>query len=143
MNDQQKTTRIESCQSCLICGKPGVEKHGQMLPDNGTLINVIHKNGKVCEFVEYPSVSSFLMKRQKKLKDPKIMYCPICRQQGRIGSYRPQKDKQFHKWVYFIVHEQIGGYWGKNHKIKKRRRSYMKTQAQTNKILKRLGRYRS
>jgi len=71
------------------------------------------------------------------------MNCPVCGQEGRIGNYRPSKDKQFSKWTYFIVHEPIEGYWGKNHKIKKRRRCYMKTQDQRNQILKRLGRYRS
>jgi hypothetical protein len=65
-----------------------------------------------------------------------------CGDEGRIGNYRPKKAKQSHKWDYFIVHEQIEGFWGKNSKVKKRRRCYMKTEQQRSQILERLGRYR-
>jgi hypothetical protein len=71
------------------------------------------------------------------------MDCPKCGREGRIDNYRPKKAKHFYKWGYLIVHEQIEGFWGKNHKIKKRRRCYMNTQAQRNEVLKNLGRYRS
>jgi hypothetical protein len=133
----------EICSPCLKCGRPGVEKCGETLPDKGTLVRVTHEDGSVCEFEEYPSVSTFFYRNKTRKRDPKMMNCPVCGQEGRIGNYRPSKDKQFSKWTYFIVHEPIEGYWGKNHKIKKRRRCYMKTQDQRNQILKRLGRYRS
>jgi hypothetical protein len=142
MNQQkQEMTQTEAYKSCVICGNPGVEKHSEGLPDRGELIKVIHNDGKICEFVEYASISSF-MERGKKKKDPQMMDCPECGHEGRIGSYRPKKAKQSHRWDYFIVHEQIEGFWGKNHKIKKRRRCYMKTEQQRNEILKRLGRRR-
>jgi hypothetical protein len=128
---------------CLKCGKPGIEKCSETLPDKGTLIKVIHDDGSVCEFEEYSSVTTFFNRNKRRERDPKIMDCPLCGEKGLIGNYRPKKAKQFHKWKYYIVHEQIEGYWGKNHKIKKRRRCYMKTQDHTNKILKILGRYRS
>jgi hypothetical protein len=41
--------------------------------------------------VEYASVSSFLMERGKRKKDPKMMNCPKCGDEGRIGNYRPKK----------------------------------------------------
>jgi len=142
-NHKQETAQTEVCKSCVMCGKPGLEKHSEVLPDKGILIKVIHDDGKICEFVEYASVDSFLMERSRKKKDPKMMNCPLCGQEGRITPYRPRKDKQFHKWTYYIVHEPIGGYWGKNHKTKKCRRCYIKTEEQRDQILKRLGRYRS
>lgn len=111
MNDQkQKTAQAEVYNTCLICGKPGIEKPSEVLPDKGILIKVIHADEKICEFVEYASVSSF-MERSKKKKDPKMMECPLCRQEGRINPYRPRKDIQFHKWTYCIVHEPIEGFW--------------------------------
>jgi hypothetical protein len=140
MNEQeQEIARTNVYKPCVICGEPGVEKHSEVLPDRGALIKVIHDDRKICEFVEYASISSF-MERGKKKKDPKMMDCPKCGHEGRIGNYRPKKAKQSHKWDYFIVHEQIGGFWGKDHKIKKRRRCYMKTEQQRRQILTKLGR---
>ena len=101
---------------------------------------MIHEHEKICKFVEYPSVTTLFNRKKRKERDPKIIACPICGQEGLIENYR---GKQFDKWKYYIVHEQIEGYWGKSHKIKKRRRCYIKTQDQTNQILKILGRYRS
>jgi hypothetical protein len=141
MNEQQpETVQTNIYKPCVICGNPGVEKHSELLPDRGVLIKVIHDNGKICEFVEYASISSF-MERGKKKKDPKMMDCPRCGHEGRIGNYRPKKASQSHKWDYFIVHEQLEGFWGKNCKIKRRRRCYMKTERQRRQILTKLGRY--
>jgi hypothetical protein len=128
---------------CLKCGRPGIEKCCETLPDKGTLIKVTHDDKSICEFEEYPSVTAFFYRNKTRKKDPKMMDCPSCGQYGLVGQFRPKKDKQFSKWKYFIIHEPITGYWGKNHKIKKRRRCWMKTQDQRDQILKRLGRYRS
>jgi hypothetical protein len=129
--------------TCPKCDKPGIEKPAEILPDKGLLIKVIHDDGSSCEFEEYSSIDSFL-KRKRKKRDPKIIdRCPVCGDEGRIASYRPKRDKQFHTWKYFVVHEQIDGYWGKTHKNKKRRRCYITTESQRNEILKRLGRYTS
>jgi hypothetical protein len=68
MNEMAET---EVYKSCVICGNPGIEKHSEVLPDKGVLIKVIHHDGKICEFVEYASVSSFLMERGKKKKTKK------------------------------------------------------------------------
>jgi hypothetical protein len=126
--------------TCPKCDKPGIEKPTEILPDKGILIKVTHDDGSVCEFEEYLSIDSFL-NRQKKNRDPKIIdCCPVCEEKGRISSYRPEKHKQYHAWKYFVVHEPIEGYWGKSHKNKKRRRCYITTQSQRNKILKSLGR---
>jgi hypothetical protein len=140
MNQKQKTAQTEVCKPCLVYEKLGIEKHSEMLPDNSILIKVIHNDGKICEFVEYPSITTFFNRKKRRERDPKMMDCPQCGQEGRIGTYR---GKQFDKWKYYIAHEQIEGYWGKNHKIKKRRRCYIKTQDQINHVLKILGRYRS
>ena len=56
---------------------------------------------------------------------------------GRIGKYRPSKDKNFHVWRYYIEHEQIDGYWGKKNKVKKHRRCYL-TNEQKNQIVDKL-----
>lgn len=124
---------------CLKCGKPGIEKYAETLPDQAILIQVMHDDGSPpCEFEEYASVSTFLTSRIK-TKDPKTMICPVCGEEGRITPYRPNKDKKFHRWKYHMVHEQIPGYWGKT-KIRRRRRCYLKTEAQRSQILKKLGR---
>lgn len=127
---------------CLKCGRPGIERCDETLPDNGTLIKVVHDDGSVCEFEEYPSVTTFFNRKRRK-RDPQMMDCPVCGQEGRVSYYKPTNAKQFHTWKYYIVHEPIEGYWGKNHKTKKHRRCYMKTQDQRNQVLKKLERYKS
>ena len=122
---------------CLKCGKQGIEQAGDTLPDKGTLIKVIHDDGNICEFVEYPSISTFL-DRNKKQQNPKNIECPVCGKRGRIGNYRPSKDKNFHIWKYFIVHEHIEGYWGKKNKIRKYKRCYLNDE-QKNELIKKLG----
>ena len=62
----------------------------------------------------------------------------MCGKTGRIGNYRPSKDKNFHIWKYFIVHENIEGYWGKKNKIRKYKRCYL-NDGQKNKLIKKLG----
>jgi len=130
--------------SCLKCGKPGTESSGELTPDKGRVIKVNHSDGTICEFVEYDSISTFLDRGKRtpdlELKKKKIMKCPVCGEKGRVGNYRRNKNKKFYKWSYLIVHEEIGGFWGKNKKVKRVRRCYMKTEDQTNQILKRLGR---
>ena len=42
-----------------------------MLPDKGTLIKVMHDDGSVCDFEEYPSIASFLNSRKKERKKSK------------------------------------------------------------------------
>ena len=129
---------------CPKCARHGIEKYGESLPDNGTLKKVIHDDGSECEFVEYSSISSFFIDKKetkRKERDPKIInYCPACGKKGRIESYRPNKDKQFHTWKYYVAHEPISGYWGRTRKVRKFRRCYMKTEDQRNQILKILGR---
>src|SRR5919197_4234637 len=127
-------TQQNLCKTCPKCDKLGIEKTAEILPDKGTLIQVTHQDGSVCDFVEYASIDSFL-NRRKRERNPKTIDCPVCGEKGRIGWYRPKKDKQFHIWKYFVVHEQIEGYWGKNHNNKKRRRCYLKTDAQRNEVL--------
>ncbi|MGA9171076.1 MAG: hypothetical protein WBZ20_13140 [Nitrososphaeraceae archaeon] len=102
---------LEVNKPCLKCGRPGVEKYGKTLPDKGILIKVSHEDRSVCEFEEYPSVTSFFYRNKTRKRDPKITDCPVCGQKGLIANYRPSKDKQFHKWTYYIVHEPIECFW--------------------------------
>jgi hypothetical protein len=129
--------RTKQYTECLICGKQGIEQAGDILPDKGILIQVIHEDGNICKFVEYSSISTFLDRSKK--QNPRIVSCPICGQNGRIGNFRPSKDKNFHAWRYYIEHEQIDGYWGKKNKNRKHRRCYL-TNDQKNALIKKLGR---
>jgi hypothetical protein len=115
--------KIKKYTECLKCGKQGIEQAGDILPDKGILIQVIHDDESICKFVEYSSISTFLDRSKK--QTPRIVSCPVCRQNGRIGNYRPSKEKNFHAWRYYIVHEQIEGYWGKKNKVRKHRRCYL------------------
>jgi hypothetical protein len=92
--------------TCPKCDKPGIERPVEILPDKGMLIKVMHDDVSVCDFEEYPSIDSFL-NRKKRGRDLKILdCCPVCGEKGRIAWYRSKKDKQFHIWKYFVVHEQ-------------------------------------
>ena len=129
--------RTKQYTECLICDKQGIEQAGDILPDKGILIQVIHEDGNICKFVEYSSISTFLDRSKK--QNPRMVSCPICRQIGRIGNFRPSKDKNFHAWRSYIEHEQIDGYWGKKNKVRKHRRCYL-TNDQKNDLIKELGR---
>lgn len=128
----------DSYVSCIKCGNLGIEKQSEILPDKGILCKVFHDNGQVCEFVEYQSLSIFL-EREKRKKDKKSMKCPICGINGLISSYRPNKSKKSHHWNYFITHERLEGFWGKEKKIQKYRRCYLKAKEHKDLVLKRLG----
>lgn len=126
--------------TCLKCDKPGIEKATEILPDKGILIKVIHDNGSVCDFEEYQSIHSFINRKTRK-RNPKTISCPVCGQEGLIEQYRPKKAKHVHKWNYLVVHGPLEGYWGRNHKIKKRRRCWIKRQDRRNEILKAIDRF--
>jgi hypothetical protein len=126
--------------SCIKCGELGIETPTEVLPDRGTLVKVFHDNGKICEFVKYLSMSTFL-DRKKRKRDPKSMECPICGIIGLISQYRPNKNKQYHHWKYIIIHERLDGYWGKKQKVQRYRRCYMKTEEQKKLVLEILGHF--
>jgi hypothetical protein len=124
---------------CLVCGKPGVEKYSETLPDGAVLIKVFHDNEKFCEFPEYTSVDSFLRRTELKVKSKPIDHCPVCGQLGTIRSYRPNKSRRNFKWSFYVAHEHVQGYWGKKTKIRKERRCHIKTYDQLKVIKKELG----
>ena len=126
-------------QPCLVCGKPGVERYSETLPDGAVLIKVFHDNRKFCAFPEYKSVDSFLHRGEKKVKSKIIDQCPVCGKAGRITSFRPNKSRKNFKWSFYVAHEQVEGYWGKKTKIRKVRRCYIKSEDQKNAIKKELG----
>ena len=119
-------------QPCLVCGRPGVEKYSETLPDGAVLIKVFHDDQKFCAFPEYKSFDSFLHRKENKVKSKIISHCPVCGKSGRINSYRPNKSRESFKWRFYVDHEQVQGYWGKKTKIRKIRRCYMKTEDQDN-----------
>jgi hypothetical protein len=126
-------------QPCLVCGKPGVEKYSEMLPNGAVLIKVFHNDRKFCSFPEYKSVNSFLHREEKKVKSKIINHCPACGKSGRVRSYRPNKSQKNFKWSFLVAHEHLQGYWGKKTKIRKVRRCYMNTDDQENAVKKELG----
>ena len=128
----------ENYSECLKCGKLGIEKKTEVLPDKGNLYKVFHDEGETCEFVEYPSLSIFL-KREEPRKNTNSITCPICGTIGIICSYRRDKIEKSHNYDYYIKHERLDGYWGKNGKTPKYRRCYIKTDEQKKLVLERLG----
>ena len=129
---------IEVPKPCLKCGKLGIEKYTESTPEKAALIKVVHNDDtEPCEFEEYSSLSTFFSSRAN-TKDPKIMDCPVCGKKGRISWYRKNKDKKFHRWNYYIYHEEIPGYWGKS-RIKKHRRCYVNKEAQRRQVIRELG----
>ena len=56
---------VEGRTSCLVCGKPGIERRGETLPDKSILISVIHDDGTSCKFSVYPTLSTFLVRNVK------------------------------------------------------------------------------
>ena len=42
----------------LVCGKPGVERCFEKLPDGAVLIKVFHNDREFCAFPEYKSAKS-------------------------------------------------------------------------------------
>ena len=43
-----KMIKIKRYTECLICDKQGIEQAGDILPDKGILIQVIHDDGSIC-----------------------------------------------------------------------------------------------
>lgn len=124
---------------CVKCRKPALgEKPVELLPDGGTLIKAIHPDSSECTWAEYDTIEG-VMKRKKEM-NPKIIVCPSCSTKGRINYYSPNKNKK-ENVVYFMVHEPIGGEWGKKGKVKRVRRCYISDPKQRDIILKKLGRY--
>jgi hypothetical protein len=121
---------------CLVCGKPGIEKCSEKLPDGAVLIKVFHNDQEFCAFPEYKSVDSFLHRRKG---GTIINHCPVCRKSGRVFSYRRNKSQKNFKWSFYVAHEHLQGYWGKKTKIRKVRRCYMNTEDRENVIKKELG----
>jgi len=70
----------------------------------------------------------------------KIIICPSCLKKGRINHYYINKRKK-ENVSYLVVHEPIGGEWGKKSKVKRVRRCYINDPKQRDIILKKLGRY--
>lgn len=63
---------------------------------------------------------------------------------GRTKYFRCLLDTYSDDPIFIGINRLVAkGYWGEDHKIKKRRRCYMKTEDQRNQILKTLGRYKS
>jgi len=124
---------------CVKCHNPALQENRvEKLPDGGTLIKAIHRDGKECTWAEYDTIEG-MMKKDRVVK-PKIIVCPACMKRGRINHYYPKKGKK-ENVGYVVVHEAIGGEWGRKGKVKRVRRCYIKEPNQRDIILKKLGRY--
>lgn len=124
---------------CIKCHKQALaEKEVERLPDGGTLIKAVHSDGRECSWAEYDTIED-MMKKDKK-KNPKIIVCPSCSKRGRINHYYKDERKK-ENVSYLVVHEPIGGEWGKKSKVKRVRRCYINDPVQRDMILKKLGRY--
>jgi len=126
--------------TCIKCHKEAIkEKKIERLPDGGTLIKAIHADGRQCSWAEYDTIED-VMENRKKEKNPRIILCPACSKRGRINHYY-KDDKKRENVSYLVVHEPIGGEWGRKSKVKRVRRCYINDSAQRDIILKKLGRY--
>jgi hypothetical protein len=138
-----KTASIPATSSsdtiCIKCHKPALaEKEVERLPDGGTLIKAFHGDGKECSWAEYDAIEDMMEKEKK--KNPRIIVCPACSKRGRINHYYKDVRKK-ENVSYLVVHEPIGGEWGKKSKVKRVRRCYINDPIQRDTILKKLGRY--
>lgn len=123
---------------CIKCRKPALrEQPIELLPDGGTMMKAVHPNGKECRWAEYDNIDD-VMEGRKKTKNPRIIVCPACSKKGRINYSHPDKNKMV---TYFVVHEPIGGEWGRKGKVKRVRRCYITNPERRDIILKKLGRY--
>jgi hypothetical protein len=107
----------------------------EVLPHNGVLIKVIHKDKTVHEWEAYSSAATVIAKRKL---NPMYITCPKCGDLGRVNQFRHYTRKSKNIIDYVITHEKIEGKWGK-HPISKRRRCYM-VGPQRDIVLKKLGR---
>lgn len=99
----------------------------------------IHEDESTHKWAEYGSMQAVVDKNKRNV-NPKIIICPVCNRRGRVNAYHP--NKQIHDHVeYLVTHEKVEGMWGKDNKIAKRRRCYIKKPNDRVAILKKLGRY--
>lgn len=121
---------------CPVCGNEGIQRAVELLPKTGTLMKIRHPDGKEHRWAEYDSI--YDVAHQPTKRNPTIIKCPKCGKRGRINHYHPKKR---HPEIvrYLIVHDKIGGTWGKQ-KYTKRDRCYLKPEHRDT-VLKKLGRY--
>jgi hypothetical protein len=134
----------ERINTCPICNHEGIQRALEFLPKGGTLMRMRHPDGTEHRWAEYDSIYSIGIETRKKIS-PERMHCPKCKEHkiGRIGMYHPDRKKP-HDVRYFIVHEKLGGVWGRGKsKVPKCRRCYIGKDEQEyrNAVLKRLHRY--
>lgn len=128
---KQQQQQMANCKPCPLCGKLGVEKVIEP-QKRGILMKSVHDDGTACEFT-LSSQSSFF-----KRNNPQWMKCPKCGDRGRINPYRARKNNTLRP-DYIMVHEEIGGTWGKPGVLKRRRRCYLRTKEQRDAVVKWLG----
>jgi hypothetical protein len=138
----QRLITQKDSRPCLICSQKGTRHAVEVLPDGGILIMVAHDDGRICKWAEYSN--NFGPKPEKKKGvDPTYIICPECHKRGRLNwkydLQAPKVERPF-SFKYLVVHEKIGGTWGKV-KTNKRRRCQSFTREQRISILKQIGRY--
>jgi len=138
----QRLAKQNDIRPCLVCSQNGTRHAVEVLPDGGILFMVAHENGRVCKWAEY--TNSYGSKpEKKKAGDPTYITCPDCGERGRLNwayNLQASKEERPFSFKYLVVHEEIGGTWGRV-KTKKRRRCQSFTREQRISILKQIGRY--
>lgn len=122
---------------CLLCKVPSEIKPIELLPEHGTVIQALHPDGTTHKWTRFNSIAE--IGRHRIAPDPKIVVCPKCGDKGRVNNFRRYTGKSASTINYVIVHEPIGGTWGKS-KIQKRNRCYINDPEQRKTLLRSLGR---
>ena len=94
---------------CPICGQAGLKDPVELLPQHATLMKIQHEDGTEHKWAQRNSLEGIGLHRIK--KNPVRMHCPKCGLMGRISGYHTNPKEPTIE--YLIVHEKIGGTWGK------------------------------
>lgn len=132
-------TKLVLLEKCLVCDLEGESQPVERLPNGGIRFRMVHSDGKIHEWGQFPSIG-ILLKDEKATPKLRRLVCPKCGKRGRINGFTP-KGKPPSVVEYVVVHEKIAGTWGKEGKHPKQRRCYITDPEQRDTVLKKLGRY--
>jgi endogenous inhibitor of DNA gyrase (YacG/DUF329 family) len=115
---------------CPRCKRIAERNAIEIFPDGGILFMVIHDDGEICRWTEYPNIESMMHKPRK--KNPVAVVCPRCNKEGRVGWWYPTSKlgKQRMRVDYYV-----------HHKDQKPPRHQNFTQEERDNLLQQLGRY--
>lgn len=122
---------------CPRCGRPGTIQSIRDRKKDIMRYRISHENlpqdkedkrkQDLC-FISKKDHRIIVLKALGRYIRPEYAICPKCGKEGKIGTYRPDKQKHPNKYATFYVHEPLEAYWGSSENKKKtraRRRCYM------------------